>query len=148
MLENLYSIFRIYPFGASRIRAVKKEAKHYHMDWTLVKNPGARFENLVACHLLKWCYFLQDSEGRDTELRYFRDIDKREVDFVIVENGKPSQFIECKQADADVSPSLRYLKERFPAVDATQVVFETEKDIVTKEGIRVCPGHVFLKEYV
>jgi len=30
MLENLYFIFRIYPFGAPRIRAVKKEAKHYH----------------------------------------------------------------------------------------------------------------------
>jgi len=29
MLENLYMIFRIYPFGAPQIRAVKKEAKHY-----------------------------------------------------------------------------------------------------------------------
>ena len=27
-LENLYMIFRIYPFGAPSIRAVKKEAKH------------------------------------------------------------------------------------------------------------------------
>ena len=53
MLENLYMIFRIYPFGAPKIRAVKKEAKHYHLDWTLIPDTGARFENLVACHLLK-----------------------------------------------------------------------------------------------
>ena len=33
-------IFRIYPFGASKIRAVKKEAKHYHLDWTVVKDTG------------------------------------------------------------------------------------------------------------
>ncbi len=148
LLENLYAIFRIYPFGSPKIRAVKKEAKHYQMDWTLVKNPGARFENLVACHLLKWCYFLQDSEGRDTDLRYFRDIDKREVDFVVVENGKPVQFIECKLAGTDVHPALRYLKERFSLVACTQVVLETDKDIVTKEGIRVCPAHVFLKEFL
>ncbi len=30
MLENLYMVFRIYPFGAPKLRAVKKEAKHYH----------------------------------------------------------------------------------------------------------------------
>lgn len=30
ILERLYSIFRIYPFGDPKIRAVKKEAKHYH----------------------------------------------------------------------------------------------------------------------
>ena len=93
MLENLYMIFRIYPFGASRIRAVKKESKHYHLDWTQVKDPGARFENLVAFHLLKWVFFLQDTEGRDVELRYFRDVDKREVDFVILEDNKPLHFI-------------------------------------------------------
>jgi len=46
-------IFRIYPFGAPGIRAVKKEAKHYHLDWTVVRDTGKRFENLVACHLLK-----------------------------------------------------------------------------------------------
>jgi len=46
MLENLYMIFRIHPFGAPKIRAVKKEAKHYHLDWTVVADTGFRFENL------------------------------------------------------------------------------------------------------
>ena len=68
MLENLYMIFRIYPFGAPKIRAVKKEAKHYHLDWTVVTDSGARLENLVACHLLKWCHFMEDIEGRAMEL--------------------------------------------------------------------------------
>ena len=65
MLENLYMIFRIYSFGAPKIRAVKKEAKHYHLDWTVVSDPGTRFENMVACHLLKWCCYQQDTEGAD-----------------------------------------------------------------------------------
>ncbi len=149
ILENLYMIFRIFPFGAPKIRAVKKEAKHYHLDWTVVTDPGARFENLMACHLLKWVYFMQDSEGRDMELRYFRDIDRREVDFVITEKNKPVHFIECKRArDRQPVLPLKYLITRFPKVKATQVSFEDGPDVMTKEGIRMCPAHVFLDELV
>jgi predicted AAA+ superfamily ATPase len=148
MLENLYMIFRIYPFGASKIRAVKKEAKHYHLDWTVIDNMGIRFENLMAVHLMKWCFFLQDIEGRDIELRYFRDIDKREVDFVIIENGKPIHFIECKTSDSSPVQSLKYLKVRFPNVMATQVILEKDIDLVTKEGIRICSAHRFLNALI
>jgi predicted AAA+ superfamily ATPase len=148
MLENLYMIFRIYPFGASRIRAVKKESKHYHLDWTQVKDPGARFENLVAFHLLKWVFFLQDTEGRDMDLRYFRDIDKREVDFVIMENNKPLHFIEARSSGRSQSSSLRYLKRKFPTVAATQVTLDKEADLVTKDGIRICSAHLFLIDLI
>jgi predicted AAA+ superfamily ATPase len=48
ILERLYAIYRLSPFGAPRIRAVKKEQKHYHWDWSLVQEPLLRFENLVA----------------------------------------------------------------------------------------------------
>ena len=128
MLENLYMVFRIYPFGAPKIRAVKKEAKHYHLDWTVIPDKGTRFENLVACHLMKWCFFLQDTEGRDMELRYFRDVDKREVDFVLYENDRPLHFIETKTSRKETSLSLRYLKKHFPKVPATQVVLEGDVD--------------------
>ena len=148
MLENLYMIFRIYPFGAAKIRAVKKEAKHYHLDWTVVPDMAARFENLVACHLVKWVFYLQDQEGRNTELRYFRDVDKREVDFVVMEEDVPVKFIECKISSRDVSPSLRYLKARFPNVEATQVVLDKNIDLVTKDGIRLCSAHLFLKDLI
>lgn len=56
ILERLYAIIRIAPFGAPRIRAVKKEQKHYHYDWSLVPDMPQRFENLVAIHLLKWVH--------------------------------------------------------------------------------------------
>ena len=53
ILERMYAIFRIPPFGNSKIRAVKKEQKHYQFDWTLVTDNALRFENCVACALLK-----------------------------------------------------------------------------------------------
>jgi len=148
MLERLYMIFRIYPFGAPQIRAVKKEAKHYHYDWTLVKEPGPRFENLVACHLLKWCRYIQDTEGYSMELRYFRDVDRREVDFVILKEDKPIHFIECKKRGNKINPAIKYLKLRFPKVETTQVALEGDEDLLTKDSIRVCPAAKFLQNFI
>jgi len=148
ILENLYMIFRVYPFGAPKIRAVKKEAKHYHMDWTVVKDPGARIENLVACHILKWCRYLEDTQGRDMELRYFRDIDSREVDFVITEENKPVSFIECKKGRKGSNKALRYLKQRFPETSATSIFFEEGSAFEDKDGIVHQPATEFLASLV
>ena len=139
-LERLFAVFRLAPFGAPRIRAVKKEQKHYHLDWTVVPGDAARFENLVACHLLKWVHFEQDTQGRDLELRYFRDIEGREVDFVVAEGRHPRLLVECKWGDAEVDRSLRYLKARFPEADAWQISATGTKDHQTPEGVRVAPA--------
>ena len=127
---------------------MKKEAKHYHLDWTVVGDPGARFENLVACHLLKWCHYLQDTEGRDIELRYFRDIDRREVDFVIMEDGKALQFIECKSSRHSRGRSLKYLKARFPQAAALQIDLTGQDDVLTKDTIRILPATKLLGQLV
>jgi predicted AAA+ superfamily ATPase len=148
VLERLYAIFRVPPFGAPRLRAVKKEQKHYHFDWTVVGNPAARFENLVASHLLKWAHYQADTQGHAIELRYFRDIDGREVAFVLVHEAQPIGFVECKLGDAEVSPSLRYLRQRFPKVPAWQLSAEGSKDFETADGIRVAPGGVLLSQLV
>jgi predicted AAA+ superfamily ATPase len=148
ILDRLYAIFRVSPFGAPKIRAVKKEQKHYHFDWTLLRDNGPRFENLVACHLLKWVNFKEDTEGRDLELRYFRDTDKREVDFVVVEDRAPVLFVECKYGDDEVSPALRYLKHKFAEVEAWQISAVGNKDYVTPDDIRVAPAMQLLKTLV
>ena len=148
MLENLYMIFRVPPFTGSLLRSVKKEAKHYHFDWSLIQDPGIRFENLVACHLLKWCHFQQDYEGRNLRLHFYRDIDGREVDFVLAENGKPVELIECKKSDRATPKSLWYLKKKFPNAKATLLSLEGKEDIMDGHGVRHCPAHKFLETLV
>jgi hypothetical protein len=145
IFERLYAVFRLPPFGAPQIRAVKKEQKHYHFDWSLVPEDAPRFENLVASHLLKWVHYQQDALGRDVELRYFRDTDGREVDFVVAERRRPILLVEAKWADAGVDPNLRYLKTRFPAAAAWQVSAAGRKDFVSPEGIRVAPALALLR---
>ncbi len=148
ILERVYAIFRLPPFGAPRIRAIKKAQKHYHFDWSIVADKPAAFENLVAAGLLKWVHYLADTQGREVELRYFRDVDGREVDFVVVESRRPILMVECKWADAPVDRSLRYLLERFPGCEAWQLSATGKKDFVTPEGIKVAPALSLLSSLV
>jgi hypothetical protein len=148
VLERLYAVFRLAPFGAPHIRAVRKEQKHYQIDWSLVPEDPARFENLIASHLLKWVHFQQDVEGRDLDLRYFRDTDGREVDFVVAERRQPILLVEAKWGDQEIDRGLRYLKGKFPSVPAWQLSAVGRKDYVTRDGIRVSPALSLLTQLV
>jgi hypothetical protein len=148
ILEKLYAIFRLSPFGVPKIRAVKKEQKHYHFDWTLIDDISIRFENMVACHLLKWVHYQQDVFGENMELRYFRDVDGREIDFIVILNEKPVLAVECKWTDAPVSNALKYFKARFPECEMWQITGQGNKDYLSGEGIRVAPAPVLLKTLI
>jgi len=148
LLERLYALVLVPPFGSPRIRALKKSPKHYHLDWTLPPSPGAAFENLVAIHLLKWVHFRQDVEGLDLELRYFRDVAGREVDFVVTDRRKPILIVEAKVEDVALDSSLRYLKTKFPECPAWQIHAQGVKDYQSPEGIRVAPALELLKSLV
>lgn len=147
-LERMYAVFRLAPFGSPPIKAVKKGRKHYHYDWALVKDLPARFENLVASHLLKWVHHEEDTKGRNLELRYLRDIAGREVDFVLLEDGKPLELVECKWSDREISPALKYAAARLPGVRAVQIYAEGSADYVTKENIAVMPALKYLRRLV
>ena len=116
--------------------------------WPVVPSEAARFENLVACHLLKWVHHQQDTQGRDVELRYFRDTDGREVDFVVADRRRPVLCVECKWADAPIDRSLRYFKARFPDCDAWQISAAGTKDYVNADGIRAAPAPALLSTLV
>lgn len=148
ILERLLFVFRVEPFGAPRIKAIKKQRKHYHFDWTPVQDEGARFENLVAFHLLKECHYREDTEGVDCELRFFRDVDGREVDFVQLVDRRPIRFVECKLTSTKPAPALLHLKRKFPSVEAVQVVAKPGVERVADLGVRVCSAGAFLGELV
>jgi predicted AAA+ superfamily ATPase len=148
IFEKMYAIFRLSPFGSPKIKAVKKEQKHYHFDWTLIENEGPRFENLVACHLFKWVQWRYDALGDEMELRYFREVTGREVDFVVTQKNKPVLLIECKLSDDAINPALIYLKNKFPSAKAYQISLKGKKDYESPDGVRVCPASGLLMEWV
>jgi uncharacterized protein len=121
VLEKLDAIFRVPPYGPPRIKSVKKEQKLYFWDWARAESEGARFENLVALHLLRFVHWARDVEGVKLELRYFRTRMGHEVDFIVLRDRKPWIAIETKLTEGPLDLGLRYLLERVAIPFAFQV---------------------------
>jgi len=109
LLERVFYGFKIYPYSErARGRMLKKEIKWYLWDWSEIEDPGIRFENMMAVHLLKYVYYLNDLGLGEFSLHYIRDREKREVDFLICQKRKPWIAIECKLSADSVPASLVY----------------------------------------
>lgn len=145
ILEKVYYCYRILPFGSAKIRAVKKERKLFLWDWSTCPDEGSRFENMVASHLLKYCHFIEDTEGDEMELRFLRDTDGREVDFVVLKNKKPIFAVECKAGERTTSKHLYYFKERTKIPFFYQVHLG-QKSYQPEANVRVLPFHEFCDE--
>jgi predicted AAA+ superfamily ATPase len=100
---------------------------------------------MVASHLLKYCHFIEDTEGDVMELRFLRDTDKREVDFVVLKNKKPIFAVECKAGESSVSPHIHYFKARTSIPEFYQVHLG-KKDVEYEKGIRILPFTKFCQE--
>lgn len=145
LLENIYSCYRISPYGSPKIKALKKQQKLYLWDWSVVENPGARFENMVASHLLKYCHYMEDTEGYKMELRFLRDINGHEVDFVVIKNKKPLFAVECKSGEKQISSHIQYFRERTNIPKFYQVHLGSKVYGHADVG-RVLPFHQFCTE--
>ncbi len=130
ILEALHIVFLVRPYHRNVARALAKAPKLYFYDWAYVSDArddspesGARFENLVASHLLKHAQFLNDSEGASVQLHYLRTTDGKEIDFVLAnEAGNATYFIEAKVSDDKPALALRQAVTSHPDATAVQLV--------------------------
>jgi len=143
ILENLYFCFRIRPYGLPKLRAARKEQKLYMWDWSVCSDPAARFENLVASHLLKYCHLQEDQEGNRMELNFIRDSVGREIDFVVVQDGKPLFGVECKTGERGLSKHISYFSQRSPIPVFYQVHMGKKDYEVADAKARVLPLTTF-----
>jgi hypothetical protein len=149
LLARNYYLFRVPPFHRRLARALKKESKYYLWDWSEVKEPGPRFENLIAAHLLKFCHFHTDSWGVDVELYYLRDTLKREVDFLVAWERSPWMIVECKLSAHDPAPSLAYFGSALNVPLRFRVTLKAATDSLDKESrVRTIPASRFLMALV
>jgi len=143
ILEAFYYHFRIYPYTSKRIRSLKKEPKLYLWDWSEVEEEAPRFENLIASHLLKFVHFITDYEGYKAELYFLRDVDKREVDFLVTIDSKPWFAVDAKYNDTALSPHLLYFQKRLSIPYIYQVVKNRTIDKL-ENGARIISAGKFL----
>jgi len=94
------------------------------LDYTEIVSEAARYENLIACHLLKTCHLWTDTGEGDFSLFCLRDKQKREIDFLICKDGKPWLPIEAKLNETDPSPNWIPFLNQLPCKKGIQIVFK------------------------
>lgn len=142
-LKELYYFFEIKPWSKKIPNSLKKEGKLYLYDWTEVAAPGARFENLLACHLLKACHFWSDSGEGVFDLYYLRNKQKEEIDFLIVKNNKPWLAIESKLSDQNVD--LKRMQKFQNYLNCPMIQLTMQSDLYwKKESIYLLSADHFL----
>jgi len=132
ILEALFIVFTVRPWHRNIARATLQSPKVYFYDTGLVQgDDGLRFENLVACHLLKLVQWQQDTRGADVGLHYIRTKDDAEVDFALSEGDTLTELVECKLSDAKPHRALARFAQQWPQARATQLVRElaVEQDL-------------------
>lgn len=132
ILERFYLTFSISTWTDKVSRAIQKERKCYLFDYPRIQDMAARFENMVACELLRAVTLWNDLGLGNFSLHFIKDKEKREVDFIIAGNGKPFLLIEAKLSDAIPSKPLLAFQKRLgvPAVQLTDI----------GEGYRILPN--------
>ncbi len=134
-LNELYYFFELRPWSKSVPRSLKKEGKIYLYDGTAIANEGAKFENLLAGHLLKACHFWSDTGEGQFNVHYLRNKEKQELDFLIVKDKRPWLCIEAKLASASmddklINKFLRHLKCPFVQVTFEEKIWRARDDRV------------------
>jgi predicted AAA+ superfamily ATPase len=121
-LKQLYYLFEVKPYTRSIPRSLRREGKIYLWDYSGIPDKAARFENLVACHLLKACHFWTDTGYGQFDLFYLRNKEKREIDFLIVRDGHPWLPVEVKLNDAEPSENWPWFARFLPCRRGLQLV--------------------------
>ncbi len=137
LLENLFIIYRVRPYHKHIARSLLKEPKFYFYDHSLIDDKGARLENLVSNALKKELHYLEDTQGLHTSLHYLRTKEGKEIDFLIVIDGKPTHIIEVKTTDGEPSSAFHHFKKFLPKVRQLQLVKNLNREKTYSDGLEV-----------
>jgi predicted AAA+ superfamily ATPase len=148
-LVSLHIGVLIRPWFTNVTKSLRKEPKWFLRDWSGIDDPGKRAETFVACHLLKAVDGWNDLGLGVFDLRYLRDKQQREVDFVVIRDRRPWFLVEVKAADDRISPALKHYQDQIKAPHAFQVVLDRDfvaADCFTRHDPVVVPARTLLSQ--
>ncbi len=105
-LQRFFAVFSLAPWTRGVPRAIREGQKIYLVDVPRVKDPDARFENLVALELLRAVSGWNEMGHGRFSLHFIRTKDQQEVDFVIVDDGRPVLLIDARAQGHQPSAAL------------------------------------------
>lgn len=149
ILVSLHFGVLVRPWFRNINKSLRKEPKWFLRDWSGIEEPGKRAETFVACHLLKAVDGWNDLGLGQFELRYLRDKQQREVDFIVIRDQQPWFLVEVKHANDTLSPTLAYFQKQLKAPHAFQLVIQREyvaADPFTRHDPVIVPACTLLSQ--
>ncbi|MDB9823413.1 DUF4143 domain-containing protein, partial [Deltaproteobacteria bacterium] len=144
--ERFFLIFSISPWTNRVARAIQKERKVYLWDTPRIKEPAARFENMVALELYRAVTAWNDMGYGTFSLHFIKNKEKQEVDFLIANGDEPLVLVEAKLSNTEPSPALKKFQTvlKRPAI---QLVSESKGYCMMPNGdqsILIAPAYQWL----
>jgi len=157
ILQALYIVFTVQPWHHNIARSLLQSPKIYFFDTGMVGGQGGadegigadpardglRFENAVACMLLKHAEFLQDSGAGPVGLHYVRSKEGAEIDFALSRGKQLTHLIECKWADSVPNRAFAKFMPSWPDAEALQLVRHL-RNTEQRGGVHVVPAAPWL----
>jgi predicted AAA+ superfamily ATPase len=138
ILENMYVIFKVIPFSKNIARSNLRHPKYYFYDVARVStSEGAKFENLVACSLLKEVQFRSDCLGEDWDLAYLSKKGGLEIDFAITCENKLLYAIEVKLSETNLAKNFAPFISDLKHVTKIQLVKNIDEEKMYPNSVEV-----------
>jgi predicted AAA+ superfamily ATPase len=131
-MEKAYLLFSVTPWFRGIRRALRKGTKWYALDWTYALDGAGRWENMVASALHRTCIVLHDLCMGNYQLHYLKTLDKRGVDFMVSQNGRPALVVVMGGQGNKVSNAIQRRRTWFPRERTLGVQISTTPGVLTK----------------
>ena len=146
IFERFFLIFSLSPYTRKIARAIQKERKVYLWDVPQIKEPAARFENMVALELWRAITGWNDLGHGNFSLHFIKNKEQQEVDFLIAEDRTPFLLVETKLTEMEPSLALKKFQDVLQ-IPAVQLVEESEGFRLVSNGkqrILIAPAYQWL----
>jgi predicted AAA+ superfamily ATPase len=145
-LQRFFAVFSLSPWTRGVPRAIREGQKIYLGDTPRVKDPHARFENLVAVELLRAVSSWNALGHGRFSLSFIRTKDQREVDFIIADDGRPFLLVDaCMDAREPTTAMVKFQSAlNVPAVQLVRSAEGYRRFSNSGQTILVVPARQYL----
>jgi len=145
-LQRFFAVFGITPWTRGVPRAIREGQKIYLGDAPRVRDPEARFENMVALELGRAASNWNELGYGRFSLNFIRTKDQQEVDFILTDDGRPVLLVDARPQDHHPSAALMKFQAalKVPAVLLVQAAEGYRRVSNDDQSILIAPACQYL----
>ena len=141
-LQRFFAVFSLAPWSRDVPRAIREGQKIYLGDVPRVRDPEARFENMVALELCRAVSSWNEMGYGRFNLNFIRTKDQQEVDFILSDDGRPFLLVDARAQDHHPSAALMKFQAalRVPAVQLVRAAEGYRRVSNDDQSILIAPA--------